>query len=211
VGIGGVRLAADLVGPSAKTTILSPRWLGVRVGTSYTPRVEGADLADPPAGKPARRFAGRDVAEIGVSFDRTWRSGLSATPGFAWTRGEGGTDFGAVEAISWGARIGHGPFRLGVSGLEGSIGANPGRETRSLALGGTFTRGAWAFETSAGRMRDQALGAIVRATTLAARKTPSDQSSVAFAASVSDRQTDHVQSVSGARSSGIRIEISVEL
>lgn len=210
-GLGGVRVRADLSGLSAKASVLSPRWLGLRVGASYAPRTEGRTLDDPPVSTTAPRFAGRDIAEAGLSFDRTWRSGLATTLGVGWAQGDGDPAFGDVGMTSWGARVGRNGVTLGVAGRTVTQSASPGRETRSLAAGLTFDRGAWGFEASAGRMRDQVLSSTLRSANLAVRKTLTEKSSVAMALMLGERVDGGGLSPEKSRADGLKLEFSLDL
>lgn len=210
-GLGGVRVRADLSGVSAKASLVSPRWLGLRVGASYAPRTEGRTLDDPPVSTTAPRFSGRDIAEAGLSFDRTWRSGLSTTLGIGLAQGHGGVAFGDVDMTSWGGRVGRSGVTLGVAGRTVTQSASPGRETRSLAAGLTVDRGAWAFEASAGRMRDQVLASTLRTATLAARRTLTDRSSVAASLIVGERLDGVGLAREKSRADGLKLEFSLDL
>ncbi|MBU6371832.1 MAG: porin [Alphaproteobacteria bacterium] len=209
-GLGGVRIRADLSGPSAKASVVSPRWLGVRVGGSYTPRTEGTNLDDPPVKSAAPRFRGRDIGEAGLSFDRTWRSGLQTTVGVGWARGAGGPAFGDVEMTSWGARVGGGGLSFGVAGRTAREDVAPRGETRSLAAGATYERGAWAFEASAARMRDEVAPITLRTATLAARRSLSDTATFAVVGSWGDR-VDGAVTPEKSRVDGAKLEFSLDL
>jgi len=210
-GLGGVRIRADLSGPSAKVGYATPRWLGVKLGASFSPRVEGVNLDDPAAATQAPRFAGRQVREIGASFDHVWPGGIRTLAGAAWAHAESARTFGDVDLASYGLQLARGRVRAGVSAFEGRAAAAQGRDTRSTAVGIVIDAGAWAYEVSAGRMRDQWLDAGVRRGQIAARRTLSDSASVALVGSVGARTSRGNAGGSGPRQTGLGLEIALKL
>ena len=210
-GLGGIPLSADLTGYSAKVTAISPRWLGVKVGVSYAPEAKTDRLSRPVVRAVGRPFEGDDAIEAGASFSRTWANGVETTLGLGWSETEGGAAFGDVSALSLGAHIARGPVRLGVAALEGEVGTAPGREIRSLAVGGTYEAGAWRFAAGAGRLRDQWFGQTVETARIGARKRFGEAFSVALVAQTGDRTADSAVSAHKQRFSGATLEISLDL
>lgn len=108
-GLNMTRARNDVTGSSAKASYLSPRWLGLRLGVSYTPQAEQrtADF-DPDRGGAGLASAElEDVWEGAVSFARQFaeqdlrvRAAVTYTSA---TSGSGLAGFGDYEA--WGAGL----------------------------------------------------------------------------------------------------------
>lgn len=108
-GLSMTRARNDVTGSSAKATYLSPRWLGLRLGVSYTPEANQrtADV-DPDAGGPGRVGAGlENVWEGAVSFARQFADqNLRVRAAITYTHadsGSGAPGFGGYEA--WGGGL----------------------------------------------------------------------------------------------------------
>lgn len=123
-GLGFARSQNDPTGPSAKFTYLSPRWLGVRLGASFTPDVDsgGVDF-DPEYDAPGVATAElENVVETGLSFSRKFgradlrlRFGLNAV----WAEaGAADNVFGDYEAYGAGAEFETGAWSGGLRYLN---------------------------------------------------------------------------------------------
>jgi len=108
-GLSITRARNDVTGSSAKASYLSPRWLGLRVGLSYTPEANQrtADF-DPDAGGPGLVGAElENVWEGAVSFARQFaEQNLRVRAAVTYTSadaGSGVSGFGGYEA--WGGGL----------------------------------------------------------------------------------------------------------
>lgn len=174
-GLSGVQTLNDVSGPSAKLTALTPRLLGVRLGLSYTPRLEargtdqgylrGADqplTADP-----------RNILEAGASFERTWANGLRTSLSGSYASGGDRTGLAAFERLqawSLGGRLEHRGWSIGANRLSSDNGwaLGPGGY-RSITAGAVREKGRWAVMLSGARARDDLARARVSAVTAGAR------------------------------------------
>lgn len=108
-GLVTTRARNDVTGPSFKATYFSPRWLGFRVGGSWTPTADqrGADF-DPDFGAPGQARAElENVFEGALSFARQFaQAGVRVRAAITATMAESGSrfpEFGDYEA--WGAGL----------------------------------------------------------------------------------------------------------
>lgn len=108
-GVVVTRAKNDITGPSSKATYLSPRWLGLRLGVSWTPEANwrGADFDPDFAGPGRARAEFENVWEGAVSFARQFaqqgvriRAAVTATQADIASPLSG---FGDYEA--WGAGL----------------------------------------------------------------------------------------------------------
>jgi len=108
-GLSVTRARNDVTGSSAKASYLSPRWLGLRVGVSYTPEASQrtADF-DPDADGPG--LAGAELENVwegAVSFARQFaEQNLRVRAAVTYTSADAGSGlagFGGYEA--WGAGL----------------------------------------------------------------------------------------------------------
>lgn len=106
-GLVVTRARNDVTGPSAKISYMSPRWIGLRLGGSYTPKADlrGADF-DPGFSAPGLAKAELEsVLEGAASFERqftSWdiniRAGLTYTHASSSSGFQGFGDYQAVGA-----------------------------------------------------------------------------------------------------------------
>lgn len=113
-GLSVTRARNDVTGSSPKATYLSPRWLGLRVGVSYTPDADQRTTDfDPDFGGAGQAKAGlEDVVEGAVSFARQFaeqdlrvRAALTYTSA---STSSGLAGFGGYEAWGAGLELEHG-------------------------------------------------------------------------------------------------------
>lgn len=117
------RARNDVTGASPKATYLSPRWLGLRLGVSYTPGANHrtADF-DPEASGPGLASADlENVWEGGVSFSRQFaEQGLRVRAAVTYSSADSGAgrpEFGGYEAWGAGLELEHDGWTGGVRWL----------------------------------------------------------------------------------------------
>lgn len=108
-GLVTARARNDVTGSSAKATYLSPRWLGLKVGVSWTPEAnhQGVDF-DPRFRGPGLASAElENVWEGGVSFARQFaEQGLRVRAAVTATRADSGSAFAQFgDYKAWGAGL----------------------------------------------------------------------------------------------------------
>jgi Gram-negative porin len=108
-GLGVVRARNDATGVSAKVSYLSPRWLGLRIGASYTPKAnqKSADF-DPDVDAPGLASAQlEDVWEGALSFARQFADqDLRVRAAVTYSTATSGSDFVAFgDYEAWGAGL----------------------------------------------------------------------------------------------------------
>ena len=123
-GLVVTRARNDVTGPSVKASYMSPRWIGFRLGASFTPKADqrGADF-DPDFGGPGLGKAElEDVWEGALSFDRRFqpsrlrvRAAITATMA---TSGSVLTGFGDYEAWGAGLELEQGEWTGGIRWLS---------------------------------------------------------------------------------------------
>lgn len=123
-GISIVRARNDVTGGSAKASYMSPRWLGLRVGASYTPQADrrSADY-DPRVEGPGLVGAElEDVWEGAVSFARQFaEQDLRVRAAVTYSGADSGAGvpaFGGYEAWGAGLELEHGEWTGGVRWLS---------------------------------------------------------------------------------------------
>ena len=122
-GLGVTRARNDVTGSSAKATYLSPRWLGLRLGASYTPEADtrSADF-DPDftsAGLASAQL--ENVWEGAVSFARQFaEQDLRVRAAVTYSSADAGAsqpEFGGYEAWGAGVELEHDGWTGGVRWL----------------------------------------------------------------------------------------------
>ncbi|MBI1340589.1 porin [bacterium] len=184
-GLGIVRARNDLTGSSAKLTVMSPRWLGLRVGASVTPdaALEGVDF-DPRFTSPG--FATADLGpvwEAAASFARRFRTGdVRLRSALTYTQGEGDdrTGFGVYRAWGWGLEVELGPWAAGVRQLESNNALGGGGDYSATEAGVVREVGAWRLGAEYGFARDRALTLRGETWSLSASRPVADGAVVAF-------------------------------
>ena len=122
-GMVVTRARNDVTGASPKATYLSPRWLGLRVGVSYTPDANHRTVDfDPEASGPGLASADlENVWEGGVSFARQFaEQGLRVRAAVTYSSADSGAgrpEFGGYEAWGAGLELEHDGWTGGVRWL----------------------------------------------------------------------------------------------
>lgn len=175
-GFGGVQLANDLSGQSAKAVYASPRLLGVQIGASYAPEAdyEGLDTGFVPARAGVADLRPRQVWEGGLSFSRTLAGGLEANAALTYAQAEAGDGSSAVfddiQAWGAGALLAKDTWRIGASYLASDNGARTGADYSAYGASWVMDFGQWSIMAEAGYLQDKApqvelstvIGAIAR-------------------------------------------------
>ncbi|OYX46231.1 MAG: hypothetical protein B7Y90_16440 [Alphaproteobacteria bacterium 32-64-14] len=160
-GLAVARSRNDVTGSSAKVSYLSPRWLGLRVGASYTPdaNLRSADF-DPEADGPGR--AGADLENIwegAVSFARQFaEQDLRVRAAVTYSQADSGAGlaaFGDYEAWGAGLELEHGEWTGGVRWLSSNNAWAPGSgDYEAWEAGLVHQAGDWRFGIEAGWATD---------------------------------------------------------
>ncbi|MEZ6029207.1 MAG: porin [Hyphomonadaceae bacterium] len=156
-GLSMTRARNDVTGASAKLSFMSPRWLGLRLGASWTPdaNLRTADF-DPDADGPGR---------IGAELENVWEGALSFARQFAeqdlrvraavtYSTAESGAGvaaFGTYEAWGAGLELEQGPWTAGVRwlGSNNAWTAGPG-DYEAWEAGLVHQEGDWRIGIEAG-------------------------------------------------------------
>jgi hypothetical protein len=210
-----VRARNDVTGPSAKASYLTPRWLGLRAGGSYTPEanLRGSDHDPRPE---AAGFAGADlqqVREAALSFDRRFRSNgvrirAAATAVFA-EPGQEGPGFVDYEAWGGGLEIEREGWTGGVRYLS-SNNARAGGEGYE-AIEGSLVRetGDWRFGIEAGWARDDLQGIEGTSFLVGARRAFGEHVMLGVGWADSDLESPAITGVSRSAARGLVLEATV--
>ncbi|OYW42891.1 MAG: hypothetical protein B7Z38_03510 [Rhodobacterales bacterium 12-64-8] len=160
-GLAVARSRNDVTGSSAKVSYLSPRWLGLRVGASYTPdaNLRSADF-DPEADGPGR--AGADLENIwegAVSFARQFaEQDLRVRAAVTYSQADSGAGlaaFGDYEAWGAGLELEHGEWTGGVRWLSSNNAWAAGSgDYEAWEAGLVHQAGDWRFGVEAGWATD---------------------------------------------------------
>ena len=164
-GLGVTRARNDVTASSAKATYLSPRWLGLRLGVSYTPDADtrSADF-DPDfnaAGLASAQL--ENVWEGAVSFARQFaeqdlRVRAAVTYSSADT-GSGQPEFGGYEAWGAGMEFEHDGWTGGVRWLASNNAWAAGNgDYEAWEVGLVKEVDGWRFGAEAGWSRDRLSG-----------------------------------------------------
>lgn len=161
-GLAVARSRNDVTGSSAKVSYLSPRWLGLRVGASYTPdaNLRSADF-DPEADGPGR--AGADLENIwegAVSFARQFaEQDLRVRAAVTYSQADSGAGlaaFGDYEAWGAGLELEHGEWTGGVRWLSSNNAWAAGSgDYEAWEAGLVHQAGDWRFGVEAGWATDE--------------------------------------------------------
>jgi hypothetical protein len=165
-GLVVTRARNDVTGASPKAVYLSPRWLGLRVGVSYTPEANHrtADF-DPEASGPGLASAElENVWEGGVSFARQFaEQGLRVRAAVTYSSADSGAgrpEFGDYEAWGAGLELEHDGWTAGARWLTSdNAWSAGGGDYEAWELGLVKkTEDGWRVGVEAGWSEDQITG-----------------------------------------------------
>jgi len=160
-GLAVSRSRNDVTGSSAKVSYMSPRWLGLRAGASYTPEanLRSADF-DPDADGPGRVSAElENIWEGAVSFARQFaEQDLRVRAALTYTSADSGAGlaaFGGYEAWGGGLELEHGEWTGGVRWLNSNNAWEAGSvDYEAWEAGLVHQAGEWRFGVEAGWATD---------------------------------------------------------
>ncbi|XEY19494.1 porin [Azospirillum sp. HJ39] len=159
---GGSMLVQSLVpdGNSSKIVYFSPRFAGLQVGASYTPRNDSSNTdvnRTDPVGTVAGQFATTftDMVEVGANYSNTFGGvALKASAGYFWgqavddvTAGGVSSNYKDLNAWQVGAQVGYAGFSVGGSYVDfGKSGQNERagyftENSRNWVVGVQYTTG----------------------------------------------------------------------
>ncbi|MDP3737373.1 MAG: porin [Hyphomonadaceae bacterium] len=161
-GLVVTRARNDVTGSSFKATYMTPRWVGFRLGASYTPKADmrTADF-DPDYSAPGVANAGlENVLEGGASFARQFaEQGLRVRTALTYTMAESGaglTGFGDYEALGAGLELESGKWTTGLRWLSSNSAQDSGNgDYQGWELGLIRESGDWRVGLEAGWSEDQ--------------------------------------------------------
>lgn len=159
---GGSMLVQSLVpdGNASKIVYFSPRFAGLQVGASYTPRNDSSNT-DVSRSKPVGTVAGQfattftDMVEVGANYSNTFGGvALKASAGYFWgqavddvTVGGVASNYKDLNAWQVGAQVGYAGFSIGGSYVDyGKSGQNERigyftEDSRNWVVGVQYTTG----------------------------------------------------------------------
>lgn len=210
-----IRARNDVTGPSFKGSYLSPRWLGLRAGVSYTPEanLEGADF-DP---RPDTRLAQARLEEVwegGLSFDRRFRSAdlrvRAALTGVIATSGSAAGGFGDYEAWGGGLELERSGWTGGVRYLSSNNAQPTGRgDYEAVEAGLVREAGEWRFGLEAGWARDDLQGVEGRSWMISGRRALGEHFALGLGWAESDVDSSGFTGFYNSRARGLVLEASV--
>jgi hypothetical protein len=219
-GLVVTRAANDVTGNSPKATYLSPRWLGIRLGASYTPEanLRGRDF-DPDAGGVGLANAELEEAwEGAVSFARQFaeqdlRVRAAVTYSSA-SSGAGLAAFSDYEAWGAGLELEQGEWTGGVRWLSSnSAWASGNGDYEAWEAGLVHDSGEWRFGIEGGWAEDRLSGIEGTSWLVGASRKITDNVDlgVAWAAADADLPVATGPSLGhlSARNDGLLVELSV--
>jgi len=166
-GLGVTRARNDVTGSSFKATYLSPRWIGFRLGASYTPEASerSADF-DPDSAGPGQGKAGlEDVWEGAVSFARQFaEQDLRVRAALTYTNAASGsasavTGFGDYEAWGAGLELEHAGWTGGIRWLSSNNAWDSGNgDYEAWEAGLAHQLGEWRVGVEGGWAEDRLTG-----------------------------------------------------
>lgn len=180
-GLGVVRARNDVTGSSAKITYMSPRWLGVRLGTSYTPEANlaGADF-DPEVQNAGLMGAElENIVEGALSFARRFRSSgvrvRAAVTGTSAQSGNAAAGFGDYAAWGAGLELEREGWTGGVRWLTSDNARGGSGDYEALEVGLARDAGPWRFGAEWGSASDDFLGIEGQSWLIGAQRSISEQ------------------------------------
>ncbi len=164
-GLGVTRARNDVTGSSLKATYLSPRWIGLRVGASYTPNADERSVDyDPGFAGPGR--AGADLENVwegAASFARQFaEQDLRVRAAVTYVSADarsGLTGFGSYEAWGAGIELERGGFTGGVRWLSSNNAWESGNgDYEAWEAGLVHDSGEWRIGVEGGWAEDRLTG-----------------------------------------------------
>jgi hypothetical protein len=161
-GMVVTRTRNDVTGSSFKATYMTPRWVGFRLGASYTPKanMRTADY-DPDFSSPGAANAElENVLEGGASFARQFaQQNLRVRAALTYTVAKSAaniTGYGDYEALGAGLELERGKWTGGLRWLSSNSAAESGNgDYQGWELGLTRQSGDWRVGVEAGWAEDQ--------------------------------------------------------
>lgn len=164
-GIVTTRARNDVTGSSFKATYMSPRWLGLRLGASYTPEADHrtADFDPDFGGAGLGKAELEDVWEAAVSFARQFADqGFRLQTAVTYTSASSGsafTGFGDYEAWGAGLELERGAWTGGVRWLSSNNAWDSGTgDYEAWEAGLVHEAGDWRVGIEGGWAEDQLAG-----------------------------------------------------
>ena len=164
-GLGVTRARNDVTGSSAKVTYMTPRWLGLRAGASYTPEANqrSADF-DPEFGGPGQgRAELENVWEGAVSFARQFAErDLRVRAAVTYSHADSGSalaGFGGYESWGAGLELEHAGWTGGVRWLSSNNAWESGNgDYEAWEAGLVHQAGEWRVGIEGGWAEDRLTG-----------------------------------------------------
>ncbi len=164
-GLVTARARNDVTGSSFKATYMSPRWLGFRLGASWTPEADHRTADFDPRFDDAPGLAGaelQNVFEGALSFARQFREAdvrvRAAVTAVTAESGSPHAQFGDYEAWGAGLELEKAGWTGGLRWLNGNNAWAPGGgDYEALEAGLKKAAGPWTFGVEAGWSRDDLL------------------------------------------------------
>jgi len=178
-GLVTTRARNDVTGSSFKATYMSPRWIGFRLGASWTPEADHRSADFDPRFDDVPGLAGaelKNVFEGAISFARQFREAdIRVRAALTATVAESGSpyaEFGGYEAWGAGLELEKAGWTGGVRWLGGNNAWAAGSgDYEAVEAGLTRASGPWTFGVEAGWSRDDLLRTEGLSGLVAARRT----------------------------------------
>lgn len=213
-GIAFVRARNDPTGPSAKISYLSPRWLGVRLGASFTPQADADSVDfDPDTSVSGVNTADlENVLEFAASFSRKFgQADLDLRIGLNGATGQSGSNFATFrdyEAFGAGIEIEKGAWQYGVRYLSSNNAVESGDYTATeMSVVRQF--GDWRIGAEYGVAEDEFLNMEGSSWLVGIHKNITDQFAIGLAYTDSDLDINNSNMPEGSAAKGVILELTV--
>lgn len=164
-GLGVTRARNDVTGSAPKASLMSPRWIGFRLGASYTPEAteRNSDFDPDFAGVGQGKASLEDIWEGAVSFARQFaEQDLRVRAAVTYTgasSGSGVAGFGDYEAWGAGLELEHAGWTGGLRWLSSNNAWDSGNgEYEAWEAGLVHELGEWRVGVEAGWAEDRLTG-----------------------------------------------------
>lgn len=164
-GLGITRARNDVTGSAPKVSVMSPRWIGFRLGASYTPEAPDrtSDFDPSFAGVGQGKASLEDVWEGAVSFARQFaEQDLRVRAALTYTNavsGSGLSGFGDYEAWGAGLELEHGDWTGGIRWLSSNNAWDSGTgDYEAWEAGLVHQLGEWRVGVEGGWAEDRLTG-----------------------------------------------------